>query len=146
MGTDIIFGEIGTDDLIKGGRNAKNNAPLLEREKWAISTSNNILGPLWSISYKGILFANLVLENVPNITFDDEVRKKEILAEARFLRAYYYSDLVNSFGGVPIIDRPLKINEYNVPRATKEATYKFIEEDLKVAIADLPSRLDKDAS
>jgi len=146
MGTDIIFGEIGTDDFIKGGRTVENNAPLFEKDKWSVTTSNPILVELWKVSYKGILFANLVIENVPNITFEDEARKKEILAEAHFLRAFYYFDLVNSFGGVPIIDRPLKLGEFNVPRSTKEASYAFIEEDLKVAIADLPSRLDKDPS
>ncbi|WP_343328417.1 RagB/SusD family nutrient uptake outer membrane protein [Polaribacter staleyi] len=146
MGNDIIFGEIGTDDFIKGGRTAENNAPLFERDKWTISTSNPVLGELWKVNYKGILFANLVLEKVPNITFDDAVRKKEILAEAHFLRAFYYFDLVNTFGGVPVIDKLLSIGEVNVPRATKEATYTFIEDDLKIAIADLPSRLERDAN
>jgi len=146
MGNDVIFGEIGTDDFIKGGRTAENNAPLFERDNWTISTSNPIMGEMWKVNYKGILFANLVIKNVPNITFEDEVRKKEILAEAHFLRAFYYFDLVNSFGGVPIIDKPLKIGEFNVPRATKEATYTFIEDDLKIAITDLPSRLSRDAS
>ena len=143
MGSDVIFGEIGTDDFIKGGRTAENNAPLFERDKWAVTTSNPIMAQLWKVSFKGVLFANLVIENVPNIVFDDAQRKKEILAEAHFLRAYYYFDLVNSFGGVPIIDKPLGIGEYNVPRATKEASYTFIEDDLKIAIADLPSRLTK---
>ncbi|MDO7173168.1 RagB/SusD family nutrient uptake outer membrane protein [Mariniflexile sp. AS56] len=146
MGNDVIFGEIGTDDFIKGGRTAENNAPLFERDNWAITTSNPIIEQMWKINYKGILFANLVIENVPNISFEDEVRKKEILAEAHFLRAFYYFDLVNSFGGVPIISKPLKIGEFNVPRATKEDSYKLIEDDLKIAIADLPSRLDRDAS
>lgn len=146
MGSDIIFGEIGTDDFIKGGRTAENNIPLLERDNWAFTTSNPILSKLWKVNFKGVLFANLVLENVPNITFEDTERKKEIIAEAHFLRAFYYINLVNTFGGVPIIERPLNIGEFNVPRATKEATYTFIEEDLKSAIADLPSRLNKDAS
>lgn len=146
MGTDIIFGEIGTDDFIKGGRTAENNAPLFQKDNWAVTTSNSVLIQLWKVNYKGILFANLVIENIPNITFTDEVRKKEILAEAHFLRAFYYFDLVNSFGGVPIIDRPLGIEEFNLPRGTKEDTYAFIEEDLKIAIADLPSRLSRDAS
>ncbi|MGY5352244.1 RagB/SusD family nutrient uptake outer membrane protein [Wenyingzhuangia sp. IMCC45533] len=146
MGSDILFGDIGTDDIIKGGRTAEDNAPLVERERWALTTSNPIFVELWKLNFKGILFSNLVLENIPNIAFDDEDRKREILAEAHFLRAFYYFDLVNSFGGVPLIDKPLKLGEFNVPRATLEASYAFIEEDLKAAIADLPSRLDKDAS
>lgn len=146
MGLDVIFGEIGTDDFIKGGRTVENNAPLFQKDNWAVTTTNAVLEPLWNINYKGILFSNLVLENVPYIDFEDESRKREILAEAHFLRAFYYFDLVNSFGGVPIIDRPLDIGEYNVPRSSKEECYTFIEDDLKAAIADLPSRFDRDAS
>ncbi|GAA3600545.1 RagB/SusD family nutrient uptake outer membrane protein [Flavivirga amylovorans] len=146
MGTDIIFGEIGTDDFIKGGRTATNNAPLLEKERYAFTTSNPIFEELWSVNYEGILFANLVLANVPNIEFDDDDdRQQEILAEASFLRALYYFDLVNSFGGVPLVERPLEISEFNQPRASKEDVYQLIERDLQFAIDNLPSRFNKDS-
>jgi len=145
MGSDIIFGEIGTDDFIKGGRTASNNTPLFEKNQYTVSTSNPILAQIWGVSYKGVLFSNLVIENIPDVVFEDENRKKEILAEAHFLRAFYYFDMVNSFGGVPIIDKPLGVGEFNVPRATLEESYAFIENDLKIAIADLPSRFDRGA-
>ncbi|TPN84403.1 RagB/SusD family nutrient uptake outer membrane protein [Aquimarina algicola] len=143
MGTDIIFGEIGTDDFIKGGRTASNNAPLLERETYAYTTSSPIFEELWSLNYEGILFANLVLTNVPNIEFEDTDRQQEILAEASFLRALYYFDLVNSFGGVPLVTKPLEISDFNQPRASSEAIYKLIESDLQFAIDNLPSRFDR---
>ncbi len=144
MGSDIIFGDIGTDDFIKGGRDAEDNAPLFEKQHYAFTTANQIFGVLWKENYEGILFSNLVLENIPNIEFEDTARKKEILAEAYFLRAFYYFDLVNSFGGVPLVDKPLAIGEFNTERASLEKSYEFIENDLKIAIADLPSRFDKD--
>ncbi|WP_422080901.1 RagB/SusD family nutrient uptake outer membrane protein [Ulvibacterium sp.] len=143
MGTDIIFGEIGTDDFIKGGRTASNNAPLLEKDTYTYTTSNPIFEELWSVNYEGILFANLVLANVPDIEFEDTDRQQEILAEARFLRALYYFDLVNSFGGVPLIEEPLELSEFNQPRASKEEVYQLIESDLQFAIDNLPSRFDR---
>lgn len=143
MGTDIIFGDIGTDDFIKGGNRVNDNIPLDQKKIYQIPTSNIAIEQVWAVNYKGIYYANLVLEKVPAITFEDETRKDEILAEAHFLRAYFYFDLVNSFGGVPIVDRVIEYTEANIPRATEEETYAFIEEDLKVAIDELPSRFSK---
>ncbi|AWG23309.1 RagB/SusD family nutrient uptake outer membrane protein [Flavobacterium faecale] len=140
MGTDIIQGDIGTDDFIKGGNRLNDNLPLFEKESYALSTTNVAIEQTWETNYKGILYANLILNKVSDITFTDANRKKAILAEAHFLRAYYYFDLVNSFGGVPLIDKLQAPDAYNIPRATEAATYTFIENDLKAAIADLPSR------
>lgn len=143
MGTDIIQGDIGTDDFIKGGNRLNDNLPLFEKESYALSTTNVAIEQTWQTNYKGILYANLILNKVVDIAFDDANRKKEILAEAHFLRAYYYFDLVNSFGGVPLIDKLQTAAEYDIPRATEQETYTFIENDLKAAIVDLPSRFTK---
>ncbi|NJB82152.1 RagB/SusD family nutrient uptake outer membrane protein [Wenyingzhuangia aestuarii] len=142
---DFLFGDIGTDDILKGGARVNDGPQLFEKETYTLQTSNNSIRAVWDVSYKGVLYANLVLQKVPPITFDDPDQKKQILAEARFLRAYYYFDLVNSFGGVPLIDEPLEPGKYAVPRATEAAIYTFIEDDLKIAIQDLPSRFTKGA-
>jgi len=55
----------------------------------------------WQNSYQGIEAANLVLDKIPAITMD-ETRKKQLLGEARFFRAYYYFNLVRLFGDVPM--------------------------------------------
>ncbi|MDO6803511.1 RagB/SusD family nutrient uptake outer membrane protein [Wenyingzhuangia sp. 1_MG-2023] len=144
MATDLIFGDIGTDDFMKGGNRVNDNIPLDQKKLYEIPTSSITVEQIWAVNYKGIYYANLILEKVPSIVFEDTVRKQEILAEAHFLRAYFYFDLVNSFGGVPLIEKPLKYSEANLPRATEEATYAFIEDELELAIADLPSRFDKD--
>jgi hypothetical protein len=62
------------------------------------------------------------------------------LAEASFLRAYYYFVLVSFFGDVPlIVDKSLSINEIpNTDRAPKALVYEQIEKDLQVAIGALP--------
>ncbi|WP_010134528.1 RagB/SusD family nutrient uptake outer membrane protein [Ochrovirga pacifica] len=140
---DLIFGDIGTDDILKGGARVNDGPQLFEKETYTLQTSNNSVTAIWAVNYKGILYANLVLQKVPDIEFEDTSKKEEILAEAHFLRAYYYFDLVNSFGGVPLITEPQEPGSYAVPRATKEQIYELIEEDLKVAINVLPSRFDR---
>ncbi|WP_366182433.1 RagB/SusD family nutrient uptake outer membrane protein [Flavobacterium ovatum] len=146
MGTDIIFGDIGTDDFIKGGNRLVDNLPLYQKETYDIPTSNIAIEQIWKVNYKGILYANLILEKVPSIEFTNANRKKEIIAEAHFLRAYYFFDLVNTFGGVPLVDKVLAAGEYNIPRSTKSEIYAFIEAELQKTIADLPSRFSKDLS
>ncbi len=58
-------------------------------------------------------------------------------AEARFLRAYFYFDVVRMFGHVPLITEPLSADQYYVPQAEPADVYKFIAEDLKFAIENL---------
>ncbi|MDO6802961.1 RagB/SusD family nutrient uptake outer membrane protein [Wenyingzhuangia sp. 1_MG-2023] len=137
---DLLFGDIGTDDLLKGGANISDRVQLYEKETYNLTTSNASVKQIWKENYIGVLYANLVLEKVPNINFADATYKKQIIAEAHFLRAYYYFYLLNSFGGVPLIKEGVFYGDTNIPRATEIETYEFIEDDLKAAIADLPSR------
>lgn len=57
---------------------------------------------LWfTSSYQGIEAANLAIANIPNIEMD-ETLKNRLVGEAKFLRAYFYYNLVNIFGDVPL--------------------------------------------
>ncbi|AYB34856.1 RagB/SusD family nutrient uptake outer membrane protein [Chryseolinea soli] len=55
----------------------------------------------WQSSFQGIEAANLALDHIPGISMD-EMRKKQLLGEAHFFRAYYYFNLVRMFGDVPM--------------------------------------------
>ncbi len=66
--------------------------------------------------------------------------RQRILAEAKFLRAYYYFELVTMYGGVPLVDKVLAPSEYNQPRAAADAIWAFIEQDLQEAVAVLPRK------
>ena len=102
----------------------------------------------WENHYIGITRANIVLDRVPNIEFD-ETRKAILLAEAKFLRAFFYFDLVRNFGGVPLVTTYNEILEPTIndkERATVEEVYAFIEQDLLEAIANLPLRSQRSAS
>jgi hypothetical protein len=83
-------------------------------------------------NYTGITRANYILEHKDNIDF---VGKDHILAEAKFLRAYYYFELVKYFGDVPlIIDKRIGIEEaLQIPRSPKAEVYAQIEKDFSEA-------------
>ncbi|NIJ43909.1 hypothetical protein FHR24_000348 [Wenyingzhuangia heitensis] len=141
--SDLFMGDIGTDDHLKGGLKLGDVPFLLQKQQFNLTPSNPYLEARWRIQFNGILYANLILDKIDAVEFDDAERKKELKAEAYFLRAYYYFYLVNFYGGVPLYDTALSFDEVNLARATEEETYAFIEEDLKKAIQDLPSRFDK---
>ena len=98
----------------------------------------------WQYRYKGITQCNIAIEKIPNVTFNDEKLQKRLIAEAKFLRGFYYFDLVKNFGGVPIVlSLKMPSEVQGITRATKEETYAQIEQDFKDAIADLPKRAEQ---
>jgi hypothetical protein len=134
-----FWGDIMSDDAIKGG-SGDNDQPLLGAlENFQGPVNTEYLSSEWTADYEGINRANVVLEKVPGITMN-ETLKRRYLGEAHFLRAWFYYNLATIFGGVPLVDRLLSPNEYRMPRATEEAIWALVESDLKAAIERLPQR------
>lgn len=98
---------------------------------------------IWSRFYKIIFRANSVIENANKAVEDPEIANTYI-AEARFLRAYAYFNLVRYFGGVPLIKNAITSLEQSdliyAPASTIEETYAFIVEDLTFSENNLPDR------
>lgn len=92
---------------------------------------------VWAACYQAILRANIVLDKVPDIEMD-EAMKNALFAEARFLRALAYFDLVRNWGGVPI--RRLSEEPNDLARSTEDEVYQFIIEDLRLAEQGLPTQ------
>ncbi|WP_025761194.1 RagB/SusD family nutrient uptake outer membrane protein [Dyadobacter tibetensis] len=133
---DLVVGDVGTDDAIKGGVNVEDNGGLLEKETYQLTSANATLAMRWKANYQGIYYANIVLEKIPGINMSEEL-KKRILGEAHFLRAFYHFDLVKLYGGVPIGDRTLPIDG-KFSRASREEVYAFVEKDFNSAMDLLP--------
>lgn len=98
-----------------------------------ISANNVLLLYYWQALYKGIYRANFFLETVDKLDesdFNRPARKNEVMAEARYLRAYGYYSLVTRWGGVPILTEP---TTDKVARSSEEEVWNFIIEDLKYA-------------
>jgi hypothetical protein len=96
----------------------------------------------WSANFNGIFRANTVLEQIAkNTTYvGSAALATRLTAEARFLRAFFYFDLVKYFGKVPLIDHTVTANEANsIQRSSVAEVYAFIIGDLQFAIANLPT-------
>lgn len=96
----------------------------------------------WGIFYKGIYRANTVLQQVPGIQMSEDA-KNRVLGEAKFLRGYYYFKLWDYFGGVPLYDYPMNVDEAYLPRNSDREVYAFIVNDMTEAYGLLPENYDQ---
>ena len=104
-------------------------------------SAGNSCQNFWQYRYKGILQCNIAINRILGVKFNDESLQKRYIAEAKFLRAFEYFDLVKNFGGVPLVlDLKMPSEVAGIERASKEETYAQIEKDLLEAIPDLPVR------
>lgn len=146
------LGNMATDESDKGGSDNNDRPFVLDLGYGRTLSNNETLYNLWKACYNGIGNCNVALERLPGAPLLDdkgnpldENVKKRYLAEVRYLRAYYYLDLVRIFGGVPLITKTLTIDDRNkIVRATAAETMQFITSELEAVGADaaLPSRND----
>ncbi|GAB4489365.1 MAG: RagB/SusD family nutrient uptake outer membrane protein [Saprospiraceae bacterium] len=134
-----FWGDIMSDDAIKGGSGDNDVNTLLQLETFRGPTNTDLLESEWGANFEGIYRANVVLEKVPAIEMDARL-KARILGEAKFIRAWNFYNLVTMFGGVPLVDHVLAPSEYNLPRASADEIWDLVERDLTEASADLWER------
>ena len=105
---------------------------------------------IWTDPYGLIRRVNILLNGIDvvpfNTTYIDALGNARPLnvsmkAEARFLRAYFYFELMKRYGGIPIIgDKVYDLNEnIELPRSTFEQTVKYIVSELDAIKDDLRS-------
>ncbi|MFZ2286372.1 MAG: RagB/SusD family nutrient uptake outer membrane protein [Bacteroidales bacterium] len=129
--------DIMSDDAHKGS-NPNDQLPTVgPYEKFTFTTTQDGLDRWWSALYEGIKRANVVIEKVPSIDMNPDLRNR-CVAEASFLRGLYYFDLVRAFGGVPKVT--VTVPPTKVPRSTATEIYDLIISDLEYAILNLPEK------
>lgn len=104
-------------------------------------SSNTYVKEAYLTNYNAIYKANQLLEKIAekgDVIFTNPADKTAMAAEARFLRAFCYFDLLRWFGRVPLIDRTMTAGEASKIKRTAVAdVYKLIISDLELAIPDL---------
>ena len=81
----------------------------------------------WLQMYNFIRAANIAIENIPKATFDNQALKDRLMGESRFLRAYFYHQLLRFYGGVPLIIKIYGLDEdYTAARNTYAEVSDFI--------------------
>ena len=142
---------LSSDDLILAAGNYQNNIP--ETVYWPYTWATQYVGSQlqdigWNLLYKQIYATNEIIALVMQSQKGTELRKKEVLAEAKVHRAYAYLLLANQYGaiydpntaatalGIPLLTTPELYGKLN--RASLADVYAQILKDLNEAITDLP--------
>ena len=136
------FGDIVSDDALKGGQDINDGADLRELENFKANSDNEILLGYYRAQWQGIQRANLAIDEIPTTRIEtegDEAEKQakyrdRYLGEAYFLRGFYYFRLARMFGGMPLIGYVIKSsNQWAQTRSTMDETLNFAIEDFKRA-------------
>ena len=104
---------------------------------WSPTNANS---SIWTTCYHGIAYCNLFLDEFTGLKFEDYSLDKNFLAEmyqynnyqweARFLRAYFYFELVRQYGGVPLLTKNMNADEASKqPRVSADEIFAFIDSE-----------------
>jgi len=132
-----VFGDVASDDAVKGSLPG-DQIDIQYIDQFNVLSSNTELLNIWQCYYEGISRTNIALHYIPDISMNEEL-KARLLGEAKFLRAYFYFNLTNIFGNIPLkLTPPLSQSDINVPASDVTEIYAQIEKDLTEAVAVLP--------
>lgn len=116
------------------------NQERAQVDNYTFDSANGIFLAAWSYLYLGVNLANTTISRVPGVPMDVALRDR-IVGEARFLRAFYYYQIVRLWGDAPLLTAEVaSLEGLNVPRDPAEKIYAQIIEDLQFAEAKLPAK------
>lgn len=133
-----LVSDVLSDDSFAGGADANDGMDENELNTFNIPPSSLIVHSIWNKNYTGIYRANLLLEKIGDIEMD-ETERLRMIAEAKFMRAYFYFEQVKFFENIPLLTFTISgPSEYVQPQADPKAVYDQIALDLVESIANLP--------
>ena len=134
---------ITSDDADKGSTPGDTGSDKHKLDGLTFDASDGSFNDVWRGRYAGIYRANNALAYLEGLTIDESL-KNRLIGEVKFLRAFWYFDLVRCFGDVPIVVATVDLNDTETindvvfTRRPKTEVYAQIEADLVDAISRLP--------
>jgi len=130
----VLLGDARSDNAYSGGDDQEVN----QYDALKISSSNSRATFDYRQLFNGVARANLVIDKIRGVN-DPQLtaaRKAQITGEAKFLRAYYYFELLKLYGNIPLVTDfgSVDASKVNVPAATADKVYKQIIADLNDAL------------
>lgn len=134
-----VLTEYGTD-LFTQGEDPGKQADAFNKYGSQLNPDASVLYEFWENHYKAINTANLVIQQVEGSTSMSEAQKQVALAEMSFLRAFFYFELVQQFGSIPLVlDVSFDVRT-DFPRASIADIYNQIIKDLEYSVQYSPEK------
>lgn len=116
-----------------GFRSASNVPTFNDVRLGAIDPANGTITAIWNRYYRGVRRANDILANIDQVEEGDPDIIARLEAEARFLRAFYYTQLSSLWCNVPLILEPIEVNDQR-PTTNREEIVSFVIDELDAII------------
>ncbi|MBJ6368439.1 RagB/SusD family nutrient uptake outer membrane protein [Snuella sedimenti] len=134
------YAEIASDNTLCGGESATDSPYIQQIDDMIhspVGQSDGGLRTMWQWMYEAVNRCNYIMEFQDKTDFPN---KTSVIAQTRFLRAYYNFILVKWWGDVPmLIDKRIRFgDQFTIDRTPKAEVYALIEDDLIFAAANLP--------
>jgi len=126
--------EMAGDDRLGGGSTSNRGAQSTDR---LLNNKVSMFENIWTVRYSGIFRANNAIATIDNVeSWSTNGKREQLLGEAHFLRAFFYFDMVQLFGSVPLV---LETTPQNLPKSPADEIYAQVTYDLLKAIEYFPS-------
>ena len=139
-GSMSFTGELMSDNVTVSTLAISGSFTIVDQQSfrdYTIASANSGVLIFWEDHFKSLYQINIVIDKIAGASLDDSY-KKQVVGEMKFLRALYYFNLVQLFGDVPLVIKPIVGEEaYAMKRSAKADIYKLITDDLKAASTDL---------
>jgi starch-binding outer membrane protein, SusD/RagB family len=136
----LFLSEVRSDNIYPTNDVARDPDPI---NNFATGIAPNVyVEEGWSANFSGIFRANTVLDQIAKngTNIGSVPLATRLTAEAKFLRAFFYFDLVKLYGKVPVVDHPVSASEaITIGRSAVTDVYALIIADLQFAVANLPA-------
>ena len=131
--------EAGADETFRNGT----NATTVLTELYTINSTETNVANLWRQLYNGIERSSVIIDGAKGVAMDT-TKKKNIVGQAKFLRAFYYYLLVSRFGGVEGVPLKLQLStqmgtNFNLARTATKDVYTYIINEMTEAEAMIPA-------
>jgi len=103
-----------------------------------ITPQSNEVSYMWRSFYQIIFTANVIIDRLGDVDFEDENERNELEATAKFFRAFAYRFLGSCYGGVPLVLHESKGPKRDFESTTREQVWEQCISDLTYASQNLP--------
>jgi starch-binding outer membrane protein, SusD/RagB family len=134
-----VLGDLASDDAVKGGSSIGDQADFQAVNQFNILPTNSAVEAVWGNYYNGVFACNVVTDGLTGNSAVSATMQQQGIAQAKFLRAYYYFILTNCYGNIPLHLKVQTATEAQTPALAQDTIYAQIESDCIAAAAVLPT-------
>ncbi len=140
-----VLGDLASDDAVKGGSSVGDQADFQAVNQFNILPTNSAVEAVWGNYYNGVFACNVVTDGLTGNPAVSEGMQASGIAQAKFLRAYYYFILTTCYGNIPIHLKVQTATEAQTPAIPQDSIYAQIENDCIAAASVLPVTVPPDS-